>query len=154
MAQADTLAAHQNARARTALARPARGRAEHPYHTQVSCILAATFTLSLAYTIGTWIAGEPYNTVDPTQPSTVLVYAVGFGLAALVRLDKTWIWGVVLAAVAALLAIGMLYYPTLYVPEAQHTLGWIENDLYLGLLLLAAYLCIQRLRRVSLTTGE
>jgi hypothetical protein len=36
----------------------------------------------------------------------------------------------------------------------QTAFGWFENDVYIGLLILAEYLCIQRLRNVTLTPGR
>jgi hypothetical protein len=47
-----------------------------------------------------------------------------------------------------------LYYPTAFPPSAQTPLAWFENDVYMGLLILAEYLCVQRLRRIDLSTEE
>jgi hypothetical protein len=132
----------------------ATAQASRPYYAQVSGILAAAFTLSLGYTIGTSIAGEPYSTISPSDPATWVVYAVGFVLVAQVRLDKAWTWGVVLAAVTAFIGVGLFYYPTLFVPAAQHPLGWVKNDVYMALLFLTAFLCVQRLRLVAPMPGE
>jgi hypothetical protein len=44
--------------------------------------------------------------------------------------------------------------PCYFVPSEQTTFGWFENDVYIGLLMLAEYLCIQRLCNVTLTPGR
>ena len=56
----------------------------------------------------------------------------------------------VAVAVLALIAVGIFYYPTVFPPSAQTPLAWFENDVYMGLLILAEYLCVQRLRNVDL----
>jgi cytochrome bd-type quinol oxidase subunit 2 len=120
------------------------------YRTQVAGVLAATFTLSLAYSVIVTFTGshEGYSLADPTL---WVFYAVGFGLAALALTDRMWAWWVIAAVVLALIAVGIFYYPTVFPPSAQTTLAWFENDVYIGLLVLAEYLCVQRLRSVSLT---
>jgi peptidoglycan/LPS O-acetylase OafA/YrhL len=119
-----------------------------PYHTQVAGALAAAFALSLAYSAIVTFTGshEGYGLGDP---ALWVFYAVGFGLAALALADRAW--RVVAGAVLALIAIGIFYYPTVFPPSAQTPLAWFENDVYVGLLILAEYLCIQRLRNVNIT---
>lgn len=129
----------------------ARGeRKRRPYSTQVSGVLTAAFALSLAYSVIVTFTGshEGYSVADPTL---WVFYAVGFGLAALVLTDRTWTWWVVTGATGALIAVGIFYYPTIFPPSAQTTLAWFENDVYVGLLILAEYLCVQRLRNVDVT---
>ena len=87
------------------------------------------------------------------NPATYVVYGAWWALVALVRTDKVWAWRAVAGAAALMLAVGVFYYPTIFVPARQTTFGWFENDAYMGLLLLAEYLCIQRLRGVTLTPG-
>jgi cytochrome bd-type quinol oxidase subunit 2 len=124
-------------------------RKRRPYRTQVAGVLAAAFLLSLAYsTIVTFTGShEGYGLGDPVLWA---FYAVGFGLAALALADRIWAWWVVAVAVLALIAVGIFYYPTVFPPSAQTTLAWFENDVYMGLLILAEYLCVQRLRDVYL----
>ena len=76
---------------------------------------------------------------------------VGFGLALM---DRPWTWWIVSAAVLLLILGGIFLYPTVFVPSTQTAFGWFENDFYIGLLILAEYLCIQRLRNVTLTPGR
>ncbi len=124
-------------------------RKRRPYSTQVSGVLAAAFALSLAYSVIVTFTGshEGYGLGDPTL---WIFYAVGFGLAALALTNRLWAWWVVAAAVLALIAVGIFYYPTVFPPSAQTPLAWFENDVYMGLLILAEYLCVQRLRNVDL----
>lgn len=129
------------------------GRRTLSYSTQVSGVLAAAFALSLAYSVIVTFTGshEGYGLEDPTL---WVFYAVGFGLAALALADKIWAWWIVAVAVLALIAVGIFYYPTVFPPSAQTTLAWFENDVYMGLLILAEYLCVQRLRNVEVIAGD
>jgi uncharacterized membrane protein YbhN (UPF0104 family) len=45
-----------------------------------------------------------------------------------------------------LLVVAVFYYPTTFVPRQQTTFGWFENDVYTGLLMVALYLGVGRLR--------
>ena len=124
-----------------------------PYRTQVAGVLAAAFALSLAYsTIVTFTGShEGYGLADPALWA---FYTLGFGLVALALADRIWTWWVVAAAVLALIAVGIFYYPTVFPPSAQTTLAWFENDVYVGLLILAEYLCVQHLRNVDISAAE
>ena len=126
------------------------GRRKRPYRTQVAGVLAAAFSLSLAYSVIVTFTGshEGYGMADPALWA---FYAVGFGLVALVLSDRTWAWWVVVVVVLALIGVGIFYYPAVFPPSAQTTFAWFENDVYMGLLVLAEYLCVQRLRNVFLT---
>jgi hypothetical protein len=44
---------------------------------------------------------------------------VGFGLAALARMDRPWTWWTVSAAVLLLLLVGIFVYPAHFVPSEQ-----------------------------------
>ena len=116
-------------------------------------MLATAFALSLAYSVIVTVTGshEGYGMADP---ALWVFYAVGFGLVALALTDRIWAWRVIAVAVLALIAVGIFYYPTVFPPSAQTTLAWFENDVYVGLLILAEYLCVQRLRRIDLSTEE
>lgn len=125
------------------------GQRRRTYRTQVASVLAAAFALSLAYSVTVTFTGshEGYSLGDP---ALWVFYAVGFGLAALALSDRGWAWWVTAAMVLALIAVGIFYYPTVFPPSAQTPLAWFENDVYMGLLILAEYLCVQRLRNVDL----
>ena len=128
-------------------------RKRRPYSTQVSGVLAAAFVLSLTYSAIVTVTGshEGYGLGDPTL---WIFYAVGFGLAAMALTDRTWAWWVVAVTVLILIAVGIFYYPTVFPPSAQTPFAWFENDVYVGLLILAEYLCAQRLRNVDITAVE
>ena len=128
-------------------------RKRRPYSTQVSGVLAAAFALSLTYSAIVTVTGshEGYGLGDP---ALWVFYAVGFGLAALALTNRLWAWWIVTAAVLALIAVGIFYYPTVFPPSAQTPFAWFENDVYMGLLILAEYLCVQRLRNVVITAVE
>jgi hypothetical protein len=111
----------------------------------------AAFTLSALYTVISTLSGvinDAYNLI------LWIFYVVGFGLAALARMDRSWTWWIVSAAVLLLILGGIFLYPAYFVPSEQTAFGWFENDVYIGLLILAEYLCIQRLRNVTLTPGR
>jgi hypothetical protein len=69
-------------------------------------------------------------------------------------MDRSLTWWIVSAAVLLLFLVGIFVYPAYFVPSEQTAFGWFENDVYIGLLILAEYLCIQRLRNVTLTPGR
>ena len=52
----------------------------------------------------------------------------------------------VLAYLVVLLAISVFYYPTTFTAEKQTVFGWFENDVYVGLLMIAVYLMAGRVR--------
>lgn len=56
-----------------------------------------------------------------------------------------------IAYLGALLSISVFHYPTTFGPAQQTTFGWFENDVYVGLLITATYLAVQRLRCTTLT---
>ena len=128
-------------------------RKRRPYSTQVSGVLAAAFALSLAYSVIVTVTGshERYGLGNPTL---WIFYAIGFGLAAMALTNKAWAWWVVAVTVLILIAVGIFYYPTVFPPSAQTPFAWFENDVYVGLLILAEYLCVQRLRNVVITAVE
>jgi len=50
--------------------------------------------------------------------------------------------------------VAVFYYPTTFTARQQTVFGWFENDVYTGLLMIAAYLSAQRLRGITLTIGR
>jgi peptidoglycan/LPS O-acetylase OafA/YrhL len=121
------------------------------YSTQVAWVLVAAFTISALYTAISALSGVMHGANDPRL---WIFYVVGFGLAALVRMDRSWSWWIISAAVLLLILAGIFVYPAYFVPSEQTAFGWFENDVYIGLLILAEYLCIQRLHNVTLTLGR
>ena len=118
-----------------------------PYSRHVPLILAAATLLSMAHSLHVAL------TLDPAygrEPVLYILYLTLWGLVALARTDRRAAWLAISGTLAALIAIGIFYYPTLFVAAWQTPFGWFENDLYMGLLILAEYLAIQRLRGVTI----
>ena len=128
-------------------ARPAGLRRSIRYGDAVSWTLVAAFTLSVVHTIYAWRTGleDPDFTVD--TPLTWLFYGVAFAVAALARRTSALAQGVVLAFLVVVLAISVFYYPTTFTEEKQTTFGWFENDVYVGLLVVASFLSVARALR-------
>jgi hypothetical protein len=114
--------------------------------TPVPWLLAAAFTLSAAHTCYAAVAGleDPGFTV--TTPLVWGFYAVGSGSVWLARRPARGAQVGLLAYLAALLAVSVFYYPTTFTEEKQTVFGWFENDVYVGLLMTAAFLTAARLR--------
>ena len=117
----------------------------------VSGILLAAFTLSAGHTVYAYVQGIEDPTFTVTTPMAWAFYVVGFGSAWLARRTSRWAQVGLLGYLAVLLGISVFYYPTTFGPAQQTTFGWFENDVYVGLLITATYLVVQRLRRVVLT---
>ena len=135
----------------TAAATPATALRTSAYGRHVSGILVAAFTLSAGHTVYAYVQGIEDPTFTVTTPMAWAFYVVGFGSAWLARRTSGWAQGAVLGYLAVLLGISVFYYPTTFGPAQQTTFGWFENDVYVGLLITATYLVVQRLRRVVLT---
>ena len=104
----------------------------------------------MVHTVYAWVEGIEDPTFTVTTPLAWGFYAVAFGMAALARRPGRGAQATVLAYLVACLAIGVFYYPTTFGPAQQTVFGWFENDVYLGLLVAATYLAVQRWRRVVL----
>jgi peptidoglycan/LPS O-acetylase OafA/YrhL len=130
---------------------PAVGTRTSTYGRQMSGVLVAAFTLSVVHTVYAWVEGieDPTFTVD--TPLAWGFYGVAFGMAALARRTERWAQLTVLGYLVTVLGIAFFYYPTVFGVEQQTVFGWFENDVYVGLLVVAAYLGVLRLRRVALT---
>jgi peptidoglycan/LPS O-acetylase OafA/YrhL len=116
----------------------------------MSGVLVAAFTLSVVHTVYAWVEGieDPTFTVD--TPLAWGFYVVAFAMAALARRTALWAQVVVLAYLMVVLGIALFYYPTVFGPEQQTVFGWFENGMYVGLLFVAFYLGVVRLRRTTL----
>lgn len=128
-------------------ARAAEPRRSIRYGDAVAWTLVAAFTLSVAHTVYAWRAGleDPDFTVD--TPLAWIFYGVAFAMAGLARRTSALAQGVVLAFLVVVLAISVFYYPTTFTEEKQTTFGWFENDVYVGLLVVALVLSVARLLR-------
>lgn len=140
--------------AMTTTERDARlGARTSTYGRQMSGVLVAAFSLSVVHTVYAWVQGieDPTFTVD--TPLAWGFYAVAFGVAALALRTERWAQLVVLGYLVTVLGIAFFYYPTTFGVEQQTVFGWFENDVYVGLLVVATYLGVLRLRRVTLTAA-
>jgi hypothetical protein len=137
-------------RGRAAFGRAAGGRVSS-YGRHIAGVLAAAFTLSAAHTVYAWVEGIEDPTFTVTTPLAWGFYVVGFASVVLAGRTGRVAQVSLLAYLTALLGIAIFYYPTTFGPEQQTTFGWFENDIYVGLLVTAAYLTVQRLRFTTLT---
>jgi hypothetical protein len=118
------------------------------YATQVSGLMLAALGLSAAYTVWSTATGVVAEGFTATSPGVWAFYAILTAVALWVRSDRTAVWWVLAALLPLLLLVGYFVYPaTDFTPEQQTPFGWAENGVYLGLLTVAAYLTVQRLRR-------
>jgi peptidoglycan/LPS O-acetylase OafA/YrhL len=116
------------------------------YAAQVSGLMLAAFGLSATYTVWSTATGRASDDFRATDPAVWCFYAAMAALALAVRRDRLVAWRLTVLVLPLLLAVGVLVYPTLFTAERQTTFGWFENDVYLGLLMTALYLSVQRLR--------
>ena len=116
----------------------------------MSGVLVGAFSLSVVHTVYAGVEGveDPTFTVD--TPLAWGFYLVAFAMAGLARRSEQWAQLVVLAYLVVVLGIALFYYPTVFGPEQQTVFGWFENGVYVGLLFVATYLGVVRLRRVAL----
>ena len=117
---------------------------DHGRH--ISGVLVAAFSLSVVHTVYAWVEGLEDPTFTVTTPLAWGFYAVAFAMAAVARREGRLAQAGVLAFLAVTLGISVFYYPTTFGPEKQTVFGWFENDVYVGLLVTAAYLAVQRWR--------
>ncbi len=116
------------------------------YGRQISAVMLAAFALSVVHTGYAAVEGIEDPTFTVTTPLAWGFYAVAFAMSALARRSGRAAQTTVLAFLATILVIAVFYYPTTFGPEKQTVFGWFENDVYVGLLVLAAYLAVQRWR--------
>jgi hypothetical protein len=69
------------------------------YSTQVAGVLVAAFTISALYSVISTLSGVTHGANNLEDPSLWIFYVVGFGLAALARMDRSLTWWIVSAAV-------------------------------------------------------
>ena len=134
----------------TASGMPA-GERRATYGRHICGLMVAAFSLSVVHTVYAWVEGIEDPTFTVTTPLAWGFYAVAFGMAVLARRTGRGAQATVLAFLVMCLAIGIFYYPTTFGPAQQTVFGWLENDVYLGLLVAATYLAVQRWRGTVLT---
>ena len=116
------------------------------YGAQMSGVLLAAFALSVVHTVYAAVEGIEDPTFTLTTPLAWGFYAVAFAMSALARRPGRGAQATVLAFLSVILVIAVFYYPTTFGPEQQTVFGWFENDVYVGLLVVATYLGVLRWR--------
>ncbi|GAB2841431.1 hypothetical protein GCM10022221_45850 [Actinocorallia aurea] len=127
-----------------------RARRQATFSRQMFAVLAAAFTLSIGHTLYAWAADLENPDFTVRTPLTWIFYAVAVAMTGLSLSERTWARWSVQAFLVLVLIIGVFYYPQTFEPHQQTVFGWFENDVYIGLLIVAAYLGVLRLRRVDL----
>ncbi|GAA3221578.1 hypothetical protein [Actinocorallia longicatena] len=116
---------------------------------QIFLVLASAFTLSVTHTVYAWASGLESPDFTVRSPLTWLFYGVAFAMTALSPDARRWARWTVQIFLAVMLLISVFVYPQTFEPHQQTVFGWFENDVYVGLLILAAYLSTLRLRQVD-----
>ncbi len=114
---------------------------------QVALLLGAAFTLSTGYLGVLTLTGLLPGRLADAGPAPWAVSLAGFAIVGLVLTDRTWAWCAAAVLIAVFIGIGITLYEALLVPGPLTAVGWFQNDVYIGLLGLAEYLCLCRLRR-------
>jgi hypothetical protein len=122
---------------------PVRSR---PGGRRVALVLAAAFTLSAGYlgflTLTGLLPGGPAD----AGPAKWAIPLAGFATVGLVLTDRAWAWRTAAVLIVVFIGLGITLYGALLVPGLLTAVGWFQNDVYIGLLGLAEYLCLRHLR--------
>ena len=121
------------------------------YARQMSWAMTAAFALSAAHTAYSWAVGVANPEFTVTTPGAWAFYGAGFTLAALARSPRRWVQVLVVATVVAILGVSIFYYPTTMGDHQMSAFDWFEGDLYVALLVVATWLGVLRLDRVTST---
>ena len=109
--------------------------------------IASAGNLAISQSVlSTLTEGIEDPTFTLTTPLAWGFYAVAFAMSALARRPGRGAQATVLAFLSVILVIAVFYYPTTFGPEQQTVFGWFENDVYVGLLVVATYLGVLRWR--------
>jgi hypothetical protein len=113
---------------------------------QVAVVLAAAFALSACHLGFVTLTGLLPGRLADAGPLPWAITLAGFATAGLVLTDRTWAWRTAAALIVVFIGIGITRYEALLVPGLLTAVGWLQNDVHIGLLGLAGYLCLRRLR--------
>jgi hypothetical protein len=122
---------------------PLRSR---PGGRQVALVLGAAFTLSAGYQGILTLTGLLPGRLADVGPALWVIPLAGFATVGLVLTDRTWAWCTAAVLIVVFIGIGIMRYEALLVPGLLTAVGWLQNDIHIGLLGLAGYLCVRRLR--------
>jgi hypothetical protein len=111
--------------------------AARPSGRPVAGVLLAAYLLSIAYTIWSSATGVAPAAFSVSSPGAWAAYAVGLAVTALALKDGRAARLVVTGWLVLSIAVALFVYPQAFTPAHQTAFGFVENDLYTGLLLVA-----------------
>jgi hypothetical protein len=115
------------------------------YQQPVALVLLSAFAISAGYTGFLALTGLLPAGLAAAYPPLWVFYLAGLGTAGLAAAtDRAWARLAVAALIAVFIGVGFHLYSVLFVPGLQTTVGWFQNDIFIGLLVLAEYLCVKR----------
>ena len=124
------------------------------HHIMAFWTLAAAFVILAVYQLyrSAFMEVPRYDAFTLT---TGIIYASFIGVSALVLTARRWAWWVVSVLVLLLLLVGVFWYYPVVVPArieagAMGPIGWLEGSVYMGLLFVAGFVCLLKLRGVRL----
>lgn len=125
------------------------------YTTQASWVRLTAFTVSALYELFRSTAKAGTSRYDSTRrllTQGTPFYAIGFGLAVLVRTGWPWATWTGLLVTMALIGVSIFYYSPIVLPQRQPgPIDWLEDKLYTGLLFVAVALLVYDLLGRTLT---
>lgn len=113
----------------------------------VALVMGTAMALSGGYLGSLALVGLLPGGLAELGPAMWATPVAGLGAAALVLTERTWAWWTASLLIPALIGVGVTLYGILLAPGLQTAIGWFQNDVCIGLLVLAEYLCVQHLRR-------
>lgn len=112
----------------------------------VALVMGTALVLSGGYLGSLALAGLLPSGLAELGPVMWAAPLAGLGATALVLTDRIWAWWAASLLIPPLIGVGVSLYGLLLAPGLQTAIGWFQNDVYIGLLVLAEYLCVQHLR--------
>jgi hypothetical protein len=112
----------------------------------VALVMGTALTLSGGYLGSLALVGLLPSGLAELGPGMWAAPLAGLGATALVLTDRLWAWWTASLLIPGLIGVGVTLYGLLLAPGLQTAIGWFQNDVCIGLLVLAEYLCVQHLR--------
>ena len=118
-----------------------------PRAAQNAGFMLIAYALSVLYTATTVLDGTAPDGFGANDLLPYVFYTVSFAFVGLALVEHRGVQVAVAGFLSLQLAAGVLVYPDDFGPAQQTTWGWFENDAYIGLLAVALYLTVKRVRR-------
>lgn len=112
----------------------------------VALVMGTALVLSGGYLGSLALAGLLPSGLAELGPAMWAAPLAGLGATVLVLTDRIWAWWATSLLIPPLIGVGVSLYGLLLAPGLQTAIGWFQNDVCIGLLVLAEYLCVQHLR--------